>query len=145
MGEGVVFRNIYDMRFEALVVYDAVDCEIAYGTLKISAIVMPALRLCLHKPVYDFAVKIYDEFVLKVKKTPYYLQIPPHRYVTYEDAPDVLLLMRPGGGASMLVCKASADLCNQLRDAARNAYDEEHVYTMIKSIVANRQEQRPTL
>ena len=72
----VLFREPYSISFEAYVVYDDIDCDVAYGTLKIDALAMPALRMCIHRQLHDFAVKIYGDYVVKVKKAPYRLDIP---------------------------------------------------------------------
>ena len=134
----VLFREVFEVSFEAVAVYDDVDCVIAYGTLKVEAIVAPALRLCMHREVRDLAVKLYGDFVAEVEKTSYYICIPPHRYVTYSDTPDILLLLRPGGYAAVLLCRADAETCKQLRDALRDVSDIKHVYAVIKNAVATR-------
>jgi hypothetical protein len=131
----VAFREPYSVAFETYVVYDDVDCDVAYGTLKIDAIVLPALRLCIHRYMHDFAVKIYSGYATKVKRTQYCLQVPPYRYVTYTDTPDVLLLMRPGGGAVVLLCNADAELCAKIHDMAQDVYSEEDAYATIKRLV----------
>ena len=79
----VLFREVFEVSFEAVAVYDDVDCVIAYGTLKVDGIVAPALRLCMHREVCDLAVKLYGGFAAEVEKTSYYICIPPYRYVTY--------------------------------------------------------------
>ena len=138
--KSVLFREPYSVSFEAYVVYDDIDCDIAYGTLKIDALVMPALRLCIHRHLHDFAVKIYDDYVVKVKKTPYRLDIPPHRYITYTDTPDVLLLMKLGGGATVLVCNAGDVMRAKLRDRSHDVYSEEDAYMLIKKLVEIQQQ-----
>jgi len=131
----VLFREVFEVSFEAVAVYDDVDCVIAYGTLKVDGIVAPALRLCMHREVRDLAVKLYGDFAAEVEKTSYYICIPPHRYVTYRDTPDILLLLRPGY-ATVLLCRADAETCKQLRDALRNVNDIKHVYAVIRDAVA---------
>jgi len=97
-----LFRELITISFEAYTVYDDIDCDIAYGMLRIEGIVAPALRLCMHRPLVDLAVKLYGDFVVEVKKAGYYLYIPPHCYITYTDTPDVLLLLRPLGATLAL-------------------------------------------
>jgi hypothetical protein len=133
----VLFREVFKVSFEAVAVYDDVDCKVAYGTLKVEAIVAPALRLCMHREVRDLAVKLYGDFVAEVEKTSYYICIPPHRYVTYSDTPDILLLLRTGY-ATVLLCRADAETCRQLRDATLDVSDVKHAYTTVKNIIATR-------
>ena len=132
-----MFREVFEVSFEAVAVYDDVDCVIAYGTLKVDSVVAPALRLCMHREVRDLAVKLYGDFVAEVEKTSYYICIPPYRYVTYRDTPDILLLLR-AGYATVLLCRADAETCKQLRDAALDASDVKHAYTAVKNIIATR-------
>ena len=133
----VLFREVFEVSFEAVAVYDDVDCEFAYGTLKVDGIIAPALRLCMHREVRDLAVKLYGDFVAEVEKTSYYICIPPHRYVTYRDTPDILLLLRTGH-AAVLLCRADAETCKQLHVALRDVNDIKHVYAVVKNAVATR-------
>jgi hypothetical protein len=141
----VVFRDVYNISFEAVEVYEDIDCEIAYGTLKVNGIVAPALRLCLHKEIRDLAVALYGEFVLKVENAPFYVYIPPYRYVTYSDTPSIVLLLRPRGYVDVLFCKTDEETCRQLReafDALRGVrvYDIEKALTIIENTVASRRQ-----
>jgi hypothetical protein len=141
----VVFRDVYNISFEAVEVYEDIDCDIAYGTLKVNGFVAPGLRLCLHKEIRDLAVAFYGEYVLKVEKAPFYVYIPPHRYVAYSDTPSVVLLLRPSGYVDVLFCRADKEVCRLLReafDAMRSVrvYDDEHAFRIIENVVASRQQ-----
>ncbi len=138
-----LFRVMFEVSFEADVVYEDVDCRIAFGTLKVEGIVAPALRFCLHRDIYDLAVKLYGEFVLKVERTSYYICIPPYRYVTYSETPDILLLFRrPDGYAVTMLCRADAETCKQLRNALWEVKGIEQAYTIIRNILAKQQEDK---
>ena len=129
-----VFREPYGITFEVYLVHSDVLCDVAYGMLKIGGAVLPALRHCIRWPVHPFAVKVYGSYAAKVEKAPYFLQVPPHRYITFTDAPDVLLLMKPGGGAAVLLCNLSAEACAKLHDARADIYDEDDAWTLIRRI-----------
>jgi len=138
-----LFRETFEVSFEAEAVYEDVDyCEIAYGTLKVEGITAPALRFCMDREVYDLAVKLYGESVLKVERTSYYICIPPHRYVTYSETPDILLFKRPKGYVHMLLCRADAETCKQLHDALWEVKDIEQAYTIVKDILTAKQQQQ---
>lgn len=130
-----VLREPYSITFEAHLVYDDVDCDIAYGVLRIGGITLPALRYCIHRPKHVFAVKVYGNYVKKVEKAPYFLQVPPHRYITFAEAPDVLFLLNIGRGALTLLCNLSAEECAKLRDMELDIQDEDDAWTLIKRIV----------
>ncbi len=138
-----LFRETFKVSFEAEAVYEDVDyCKIAYGTLKVEGIIAPALRFCIDREVYDLAVKLYGEFVLKVERTSYYICIPPYRYVTYTETPDILLFMRPKGYVHMLLCRADAETCRQLRDALWGVNDIKQAYAVVENIIVAKQQQK---
>ncbi len=138
------FRETFRVSFETEEVYEDVDCRIAYGTLKVEGIVAPALRFCLHREIHDLAVKQYGESVVRVERTSYYICIPPYRYVTYSKTPDILLLFRrPDGYAVMMLCRADAETCKQIRDVLWEVKGIEQAYIIIRNILARRQEDKP--
>ena len=142
-----LFREVFRVSFEAEVVYEDVDyCRIAYGTLKVEGITAPALRFCMDRDIYDLAVKLYGESVLKVERTSYYICIPPYRYVAYSETPDILLLFRrPDGYAVMLLCRADAETCKRLRNTLWDVKGIEQVYTIVKDILTAGQWQEDKL
>jgi hypothetical protein len=137
-----LFRETLNVSFEAVAVYDDIDCEIAYGTLKVEGITAPALRFCMHKEVRDVAIKLYGEFIAKVESTSYYICIPPYRYVTYSETPDILLFMRPNGYVHMILCRVGAETCKQMRDALWGVNDIKQAYTIVESILVAKQQQK---
>ena len=101
------------IRFDSSAVFSYVGCSVAYGRLYLNDVYAPALRLCMDTRIVDLPLKISGERLIVVEKAPYYVQIPPYRYITYTEPFNALYLVSTRG-AKRVFCNAGIETCNRL-------------------------------
>jgi hypothetical protein len=84
--------------------------------------------------IVDLPLKINGNRLIVVEKAPYYVQIPPYRYVAYTEPFNVLYVVSTRG-AKRVFCNAGAEKCNKLPPVVcGNAVED--VYNVIKEVWA---------
>jgi len=122
------------IRFESSAVFSYVGCDVAYGRLYLNDMYAPALRLCMDTHIVDLPLKINGDRLLVVEKAPYYVQIPPYRYVTYTTPFNALYLISTRG-AKRVFCNAGTEKCNRLPPVVCGNTVED-VYNVIRDVWA---------
>jgi hypothetical protein len=85
--------------------------------------------------IADLPLKINGNRLIVVEKAPYYVQIPPYRYITYTTPFDVLYLISTHG-AKRVFCNAGVESCNKLPPVVcGNAVED--VYNVIRDTWAS--------
>jgi len=118
------------IRFDSSAIFSYAGCSVAYGKLYLNDMYAPALRLCMDTHIVDLPLKINGERLIVVEKAPYYVQIPPHRYITYTEPFNVLYLISTRG-AKMVFCNAGMETCNKLPPVVCGNTAED-VYNIIR-------------
>jgi hypothetical protein len=127
-------RNEIKMRFEWSAIFRYAGCDVACDRLYINDMSVPALRLCAGANIADLSLKFDGDRLTVVENAPYYVQIPPYRYITYVESPNVLYLTS-ARGAKKVFCNAGAENCVKLSPVVcgRNVED---VYNVIRGVLA---------
>jgi hypothetical protein len=120
------------IRFEWLAKYTYGKCDVAYGRLYLNDMHAPALRVCIDTYIADLPLKIDNGRLLIIEKAPYFIQIPPYRYVVYTTAPDTLYLITLWE-ARRVFCTANMTACAKLPPVVYGPANIEYVYTTLKS------------
>ena len=130
-------RNEIKIRFEWSAVFGFAGCDVAYGRLYLNDMYLPALRLCLNSNIADLPLRFDGDDIVVVEKAPYYVQIPPYRYITYVAFPNVLYLISVRG-AKKVFCNAGAEKCVKLPPVVCGSTVED-VYSGIKDVWAGKE------
>jgi hypothetical protein len=127
-------RNEIKIRFEWSAIFGYAGCDVAYGRLYLNDMYTPALRLCMDAHIEGLPLKLDGDNLTVVESAPYYIQIPPYRYVTYTAPLDALYLISKRC-AKRVLCVAGKEKCDKLPlVVCGNTVDE--VYSVIRDVWA---------
>jgi hypothetical protein len=128
-------RNEIKIRFEWAAMFRYAGCDVAYGRLYINDMYAPALRLCIDSNIVDLPLKFDGDSLAIIEKAPYYIQIPPYRFITYTTSLNVLYLISTRG-AKKVFCNAGAENCVKLPPVVCGSSAED-VYNILRDVLAN--------
>jgi len=123
-------KNEIKIRFEWSAIFSYAGCGVAYGKLYLDDMYAPALRLCMDTHIVDLPLKIDGERLIVVEKAPYYVQIPPYRYITYTEPFNALYLISTRE-TKRVFCNAGMETCNKLSPVVCGNTVED-VYNIIR-------------
>jgi hypothetical protein len=121
------------IRFEPSATFRYAKNDVAYGRLYLDGMYLPALRLRTDVNIADLPLKVVGDRLAVVEKAPYYVQIPPYRYVTYTEPFNALYLISVRG-AKRVFCNIG-DRCNMLPPIVCGNNIED-VFNIIKEVWA---------
>ena len=127
-------KNEIKIRFEWSAIFKYANCDVAYGWLYLNDMSVPVLRLCTDANITDLPLKFDGDNLTIVEKAPYYVQIPPYRYVTYVTPLNVLYLIS-ARGAKRVFCNVGVEKCIKLPPVVCGNTAED-VYNILKDVLA---------
>ncbi len=128
----MIAKDEIRMRFETVAVFRFAGYDVAYGSLYLNDIRVPALRIHMDAHITDLPLKIDGDHLSIVEKAPYYVQIPPYRYITYV-APFNVLYLISTRGAKRVFCNADREKCDRLPPVVCGNVVED-VFNIIKDV-----------